>query len=145
MILISHRGNIDGKDTLKENTVEYIQSAIDLGFDVEVDVWNIDGHLLLGHDGPVKEQEVSIDFLQKKEIWCHAKNIDALYELVLNGVHCFFHDSDEVVLTSKQILWTFPGNALTCKSVCVLPESQKDNPGIDNCYGICSDFIDRYK
>ena len=81
MILISHRGNINGKIPSKENTLEYIQSAIDLNFNVEVDVWVIDGDIYLGHDGPQKDQKIEIDFLRQKEIWCHAKNIDALEKI----------------------------------------------------------------
>ena len=37
MILISHRGNINGCNFEKENTHEYIQQAIDAGFHVEID------------------------------------------------------------------------------------------------------------
>ena len=37
MILISHRGNIDGKIVERENHPEYIDEAIALGYDVEID------------------------------------------------------------------------------------------------------------
>ena len=39
MILISHRGNINRKQPGLENMPEYIDSAIELGYHVEVDVW----------------------------------------------------------------------------------------------------------
>ena len=52
MILISHRGNINGKNTEKENHPDYIDEAITLGSDVEIDLWSIEGVLLLGHDEP---------------------------------------------------------------------------------------------
>ena len=52
MILISHRGNIDGKKPHLENQPDYIDEAIALGYDVEIDVWLIDGVLFLGHDAP---------------------------------------------------------------------------------------------
>ena len=39
MILISHRGNINGKKPDLENKPEYIQNAIKLGYNVEIDVW----------------------------------------------------------------------------------------------------------
>jgi len=48
-MLISHRGNIDGK-TLLENQPSYIDDAIDLGYDVEIDIWYIGDKLYLGHD-----------------------------------------------------------------------------------------------
>jgi len=34
MILISHRGNLRGKKTELENNPSYIQSTVDLGYDV---------------------------------------------------------------------------------------------------------------
>ena len=39
MILISHRGNLDGKREEFENHPDYIEDAKKRGFDVEVDVW----------------------------------------------------------------------------------------------------------
>jgi hypothetical protein len=38
MYLISHRGNINGIQKSKENDPNYINKAIESGFDVEVDV-----------------------------------------------------------------------------------------------------------
>ena len=43
MILISHRGNIDGKNPEKENTVAYITEALDKGYHCEIDVCKFDG------------------------------------------------------------------------------------------------------
>ena len=43
MLKISHRGNINGPDLEKENSIEQIFIAIGKGFDVEIDVWVIDG------------------------------------------------------------------------------------------------------
>ena len=34
MILISHRGNLTGKNPERENHPDYIKEALDLGFDV---------------------------------------------------------------------------------------------------------------
>ena len=52
MILISNRGNVDGVNLEKENTQSYIQQAIDLGYDVEIDVRYINNKFWLGHDSP---------------------------------------------------------------------------------------------
>ena len=52
MVLISHRGNTNGKFESYENEPMYIDKAISQGFDVEIDVWMIDGILFLGHDKP---------------------------------------------------------------------------------------------
>ena len=78
MILISHRGNIDGRNPIYENSDKYCQTAIDKGFNVEIDVWYTDTWWT-GHDRP--GYRVDTDFLKKKEVWCHAKNIVALKRL----------------------------------------------------------------
>ena len=141
MILISHRGNIKGRKPDQENKPEYIKKALDQGFSVEVDVWYVDNEYYLGHALP--QYKIQEKFLQNTKLWCHAKSISALYKMKLNPlIHCFYHISDKVTLTSKGYLWTYPNNKLTDKSICVLPEIQKIK--IDNCAGICSDIIKEY-
>ncbi len=138
MILISHRGNINGSNPEMENKPEYIQEALDLGYDVESDVWFIDGNFFLGHDEP--QYKVNEKFLQEVGVWCHAKNIDALNQMIENGkIHCFFHQEDDVTLTSRGYLWTYPGKELTSNSIAVLPDKKPDV----EVAGICSDFIVR--
>ena len=61
MILISHRGNMNGIEKTKENTIEQINLALSKGYDVEVDVWYENGSLYLGHDKP--EEKVDLEFL----------------------------------------------------------------------------------
>ena len=48
--IISHRGNLIGVKPECENNPTYIDQAIAEGFDVEIDVWFIDGEFFLGHD-----------------------------------------------------------------------------------------------
>ena len=50
MILISHRGNTNGVNHEKENSISYIEDALNLGFDVEVDVWYHEDNFYLRHD-----------------------------------------------------------------------------------------------
>ena len=140
MILISHRGNIDGRNPIYENSDKYCQTAIDKGFNVEIDVWYTDTWWT-GHDRA--GSRVDTDFLKKKEVWCHAKNIEALKRLLDLGAHCFFHQNDNVTLTSEGYLWTNPTHQLTEKSICVLPELQTID--IECCAVICSDYVERYK
>ena len=52
MILISHRGNVDGPNPEKENHPSYIDMTIKAGYNVEIDVWYIDNNWYLGHDAP---------------------------------------------------------------------------------------------
>ena len=110
-----------------ENKPEYIQQALDLGYDVEIDVWLIDGNFFLGHDEP--QYQVHGTFLMKKGLWCHAKNIDAFYLMSLdNRIHCFSHDRDEVALTSRGYFWSSSENEMTSKSICVMPSDYIDLP-----------------
>ena len=60
MILISHRGNLNGK-TDDENKPKYIEEALSQGFDVEVDVWYDNKQFYLGHDEP--QYLIQKDFL----------------------------------------------------------------------------------
>ena len=146
MILISHRGNINGINESRENSIEYISEALNLGFDVEIDVWYKDGEWFLGHDGP--ENYVVLDFLKNDKLWCHAKNIDALNKMLKENIHCFWHQEDDVTLTSCGFIWTSPGEKLTEKSICVLPEINNIGVLNESLYegiGICSDYIKIYR
>ena len=140
MILISHRGNIKGKNPNKENSTDHIKHALRLGFDVEVDVWLIDNQLFLGHDEP--QYETNLEFLNNVKLWCHTKNLEALEKLLIEGVHCFWHQNDDYAITSKGIIWAYPGKRLNEKTICVMPETLGiGNLNNINCLGICSDFI----
>jgi hypothetical protein len=139
MILISHRGNINGKSS-KENHPDHIKTALNAGYDVEVDVWYTFGKWSLGHDEP--QYIIDKKLLQNPKIWCHAKNISTFYNLLNLKTICFFHNKDDATLTSNGYIWTYPGKILTNKSICVLPDWDAN---VKNCAGICSDRISRYK
>ena len=51
MFFISHRGNIDGKITQFENSIDYILTASE-NYDVEIDIWFYKNHFYFGHDEP---------------------------------------------------------------------------------------------
>ena len=140
MILISHRGNINGRNPNLENGQRYCQKAIDAGYNVEIDVHFYDGILWTGHDRP--QYRVEDDFLLQEEVWCHAKDIMALRRLLELETHCFFHQNDPVTLTSKGYMWTYPTQPLTEKSICVKPEVQLI--ALKHSAGICSDVIEKY-
>ena len=139
MRLISHRGNIDGRNPQKENSPQYILIAAK-EYDVEVDVWWDNGYWL-GHDKPT--YQTTKQFLKNPKFWCHAKNIQALYNLINDGIHCFFHNADEAVLTSMGYIWTYPCQELTEKSICVLPEKNWDywNKRTFDPFGVCTDHL----
>ena len=141
MILISHRGNILGRKKQLENNPNYIENALKLGYDVEIDVWSVDKQFYLGHDEP--QYKIERSFLQNKKLWCHAKNIETFYKLIEIGAHCFSHDQDEVALTTEGYLWSSYGNQMTDKSICVMPPKNKQLE--TNIAGVCSDNIGYYK
>ena len=147
MILIAHRGNINGKEEEKENTIPYINKALDLGFDVEIDIWGKNNFLYLGHDEPV--ELVDPVYLKNPSLWCHAKNLEAIVQLQnlttkgAYNIHYFWHQKDDVTLTSKNYLWAFPGKQPLKNSIAVMPEYSNDT--VTDCIGICSDFIEKYK
>lgn len=142
MILISHRGNIEGKIPEKENDPKYIDNAIELGYDVEVDMWWIDGRVYLGHDNP--QYEISDEWLEDRinNLWIHCKNIELLNWIRSTTLHYFWHENDILTLTSKNYLWVYPGKQPISGSISVLPEIYNDDTSL--CVGICSDFIKKY-
>ena len=141
MIYISHRGNISGPNEKFENKIEYVQNALDKGYEVEVDVRFENDKFFLGHD--VNQFEVNENFLLNKKIWCHAKTKEALSALEKIKAHYFWHQEDDYTITSRGFVWTYPGKSLLTNSICVLPEVANYNE--INCLGICSDYIERYK
>lgn len=142
MLLISHRGNLDGPNKERENSPAYILEACDAGFNVEIDVWFIDGEYYLGHDEPI--YLIDEEFLFNKSLWCHAKNLAALEAMVRNKIHCFWHQEDDVTLTSLKFLWTYPGKELSGRSIAVMPE-QVEGWDISNVYGVCTDYVLKYR
>lgn len=148
MILISHRGNINGKIVERENQPEYINEAISLGYDVEIDIWGIDGELFLGHDEP--QYPTDFDWLKERSsnLWIHCKNIDALLyftdiDYSLELFNYFWHETDTVTLTSENWIWAFPGKQPINGSIAVLPEIYNDD--VSDAAGVCSDYIEKYK
>ena len=145
MKLISHRGNLAGPDKLNENKPEYVLNALSKGYDVEVDVWlDKDQNIYLGHDNPQYLIDKSFILERSDKLWLHCKNIEALYMFLekIPEANFFWHQSDNFTLTSKNIIWTFPGKMITPFSVMVhlevLPDGWEKDDGV---YGICSDFI----
>ena len=139
MIFVSHRGNINGPNQERENTIEYIQEALDLGYDVEIDVWARD-QIWLGHDKP--ESPCPMQFLcnNSQHLWIHCKNLEAMDILSeFRTLNFFWHESDDFALTSKNFIWTYPGKRVCNKSVIVVDNVR--NYGGKPCFGLCSDYL----
>ena len=143
MLLISHRGNINGFNKNLENHPEYINTALNQGFNVEIDIWFLNNKWFLGHDNP--QYEVEYQFLKNDKFWIHAKNGDAFHKLLQDPMlNVFWHTTEDWILTSKKYIWTYPNKKLFANSICVLPELGFTG-NIKECHGICSDYIIKYK
>lgn len=142
MRIISHRGNLNGRDEQRENSVEYINEAIAKGFDVEVDLWLTDTGLYIGHDNPLIA--VGYNFICQPELWVHCKNAEAIDFCFMNLLNGFWHEEDKHAVTVQGYNWTYRGNKLVFNSIAVLPELMPEWD-ISNAWGICTDFPEKYK
>lgn len=142
---IAHRGNINGIMESWENEPTYIDLAIKKGYDVEIDVWYVDGILWLGHDKP--QYGTDIRWLRDRlsKLWIHCKNKEAMefFNQSQYLFNYFWHDKDDMTLTSLGVIWAYPNKQKIKNSVAVLPELNDDDTSV--CLGICSDVIKKYK
>jgi hypothetical protein len=145
MLFIAHRGLFNGPDSELENRPEQIDLALSLGFHCEIDVRYINGKWMLGHDKPT--YEIPFNFLQKQNLWIHAKNLEALYQLSQDkNLKVFWHQNDDFTLTSSGEIWSYPNMPLTPNSIMLMPEWTDPNfrrVFDEPCLGICSDFVSR--
>ena len=141
MILVSHRGNTVGKNLELENTPKYIEKAIKLGYEVEVDLWVEENLFYLGHDYPQHLIQLNwLEFLESK-LWIHCKNIEAFLTLSNSKFHYFWHEDDTITITSKG----YPIAHYTKNipnTISVMPEIS--NFPIENKLGVVSDYIKNY-
>ncbi len=145
MIYISHRGNIDGVDPTRENRLDYIEDAIGMGFDCEIDLRIKNGEPHLGHDTP--DYRVTAEWLKenKNRLWIHVKEYAALVWLMEHCPHCTFfcHESDKFTLVSNGWVWSHDlTNPMTEK--CVIPLLSKESVISYEQTGfgaVCSDYL----
>jgi hypothetical protein len=153
LILISHRGNLQGPNKSRENSTSQIDLVLSLGLDCEIDVWIINKEIFLGHDSPM--EMVSLEWLieRSSRLWIHCKNLDSL-EFFVNSslsLNYFWHQNDDYTLTSRGFIWAFPGKPLSSSSILVLPELEMDTSRdyleFNQCsfIGICSDYVQKIK
>ncbi len=143
MKFIAHRGNIGGANPAKENRMDYILEALNLGYDVEIDCWFQDSQWYLGHNEP--RYKTGITLFSNPKVWCHAKNKEALTQFS-KIPHCnyFWHDKDDYTFTSHRYVWCLVGTDVIPHSIAVLPEL-KYRGDLSKCGGICSDEIIKWK
>lgn len=137
MKIISHRGNLNCKNNILENSPEYIDNALKCGFDVEIDIRLIDNELFLGHDYAQYKISKNWLFERNKNLWIHAKNFEVLNFLSNNDLNWFWHENDKLVLTSKNYIWCFPEIYIK-NGITVELNYNKYLPNF--ILGICTDF-----
>ncbi len=148
MILISHRGNTQGRNEARENTPSYIEEAIKAGFIVEIDIFSLGGQLFLGHniENKLKIEKSWLDG-KANDLLIHCKNLDAArFCSKFRHLNFFFHESDPYVVSS--IGWVIGHSTSRNQSdiICMLPERLGlAKESIKYCAGVCSDIISFYK
>ena len=150
MKLISHRGNLFGPELSLENTQPYVEKAIELGFDVEIDVWYLNStkSFYLGHDKP--ENKATIAWIKSlgNNLWIHCKNSEALFNLD-SELRYFWHQNDDFTITNTGVFWVYPGKELNANSVMVLPEKSLNIEKLEinnlQIHWVCSDYIGVFK
>jgi hypothetical protein len=135
MKIISHRGNLTGSDQKLENKPEQIEKVINMGFDVEVDLRVDDNELYLGHD--FAQYNIKYEWIDnlKNNLWIHAKNYESVNFLKKTNLNWFWHDQDDMTLTSHGIIWSNIGkyfNGGITVSLC-----HRELP--DYILGVCTD------
>tara|TARA_R110002153_G_scaffold32649_4_gene98741 strand:- start:40140 stop:40595 length:456 start_codon:yes stop_codon:yes gene_type:complete len=140
--IISHRAYIDGADPNVENCPMAIQTLLDSGLHVEIDVWYIDGEYILGHDSP--KYQIQEAFLEQEGLWCHAKNKDALERMLASGVHCFWHQEDDYTITSKGYIWAYPSKETSGKNTVLLFPERYAEIEYSKYDFICTDYINKF-
>lgn len=142
MIFISHRGNVNGRVPELENKPSNILKVIEKHL-IEIDIWNIEGRIYLGHDNP--EYLIDLKFIEqiKPKTFFHAKNLNIIK--ILNNLNCrwFLHDKDSFTFVQnveKKMIWGFPEiiNFIPKDfDVCIV----SNNNHVDFNGYVCSDYL----
>ena len=142
MIIISHRGNIDGPSKLRENNPKCIKELLNQNIPVEIDVRYSNG-FWLGHDK--RQYKISQDFLvdNRTKLWIHCKTPETLEyfntHLSIINMNYFYHNNDNYTLTSQKIIWCHP-KAKPLRNSVFLDFSSNPNYSLD-VYGLCVDKL----
>ena len=148
MILISHRGNMNGPAPDHENHPEIILSAINKKIAVEIDLRWYKNKFYLGHDEA--QYEIDSQFLldNKDWLWVHCKERESFQEaLKLRRLNCFWHDVDDYTMTSFGYVWAYPGKEpVGSLCVAVMPERcwTPEETLKKSFFAVCTDEIDKY-
>lgn len=159
MRIISHRGNLHGRDFKKENTVGRVEYCIALGYQVEVDLWVLEPiddsgfRYYLCHDEPKSINRIDLTWLLKNQnyLLTHCKNKEAVEFAMeeLDG-EWFVHETDRWSRTSESHLICYGKESDIIDNdrvILMMPEHHNiKKVAIPNgIYGICTDFVQDYE
>ncbi len=153
MIIISHRGNLNGAGSQCER--QHVEEALLRGYDVEVDVRSHVWRLYVGHDAPLFElprewvrTEVS------SRLWFHAKDERCHDALALVGHRVFMHDDEpHGMVVPDGLLWVHPraNNGASLESQDVVLLDIEGHPKVDRSKlsklptAVCTDWPDEWR
>ena len=147
MLLISHRGNLEGPNKNIENNPQHIESIIN-SYDVEIDLRVENDSLFLGHD--YAQYEISEEWISKHShrLWIHCKDVKSLtFCSKHRHLNYFWHENDDYTMTSFKYIWAYPGKEIADHmTILVLPETRWSYDEIKQLspIGICSDYVKLY-
>lgn len=124
-IVISHLGNINGRQEERENTLSYIREALDAGWHVCVHVRYCNGSFLLPHATGWAAAPPAL--LSKQRVWCYTDDADSMDALCGVNAHAFFASDSLPTLTTAQFVWTPPPHPLAVRSIAAFPELTDDS------------------
>jgi len=119
-IIISHLGNIDGRQPDRENTLPYVKAALAAGWHVCVDVWYTNGSFVLPSSRGAFPLPPAL--LSNCRVWARSYDPETIDALCTLKAHCVIATESPITLTSEQFLWTLPPTPLAPRSIAVFPE-----------------------
>ena len=141
MKIISHRGNINGRIEEAENKPEYILDTLSMGYNVEIDVWFVDGEWWLGHDEP--QYKITHRWLRERRnhLWIHCKDIQSAKDCWIYQSFC--HTADPFTYTSTGKIWLHDLTMKVDNRVIIPLLSSADIEKLhlfDDAFAVCTDY-----
>jgi hypothetical protein len=149
MMLISHRGNLNGPDPSIENKPERIDELIAKEIPIEIDLRWKDNGFYLGHDEAQYPVSTSYLLERKDWLWIHCKDQESLNQLLkIRKFNTFWHQEDDYTFTTFGYTWAYPGKEnVGTMCITVMPEWQwkPEETLKKSFFGICTDYVTEYQ
>ena len=100
MAIFAHRGLVDAKNNIFENSLASLKNALDAGFiAIEFDIWFIGNQLIISHDEPKNNQLTLFEFLEYS-----LKNSQKPLFYWLDFKNATLNNATQIALQTKNIL-----------------------------------------